>query len=101
MVRACGTMLEVTGLSARIGELCRLQDERAELLAEVVGLREDRALLMPLGNLHGISTRTRVETCGTTQSVRVGDAMIGRVLDASGHAHRRAEPISLLPATCR
>lgn len=84
VVRACGTMLEVTGLSARIGELCRLQDERAELLAEVVGLREDRALLMPLGNLHGISTRTRVETCGTTQSIPVGDAMIGRVLDASG-----------------
>lgn len=84
VVRACGTMLEVTGLSARIGELCRLQDDRAELLAEVVGLREDRVLLMPLGNLHGISTRTRVETCGTTQSVRVGDALIGRVLDASG-----------------
>lgn len=84
VVRACGTMLEVTGLSARIGELCRLQDDRTELLAEVVGLVEDRALLMPLGNLHGISTRTRVETCGTTQTVRVGDAMIGRVLDASG-----------------
>lgn len=84
VVRACGTMLEVTGLSARIGELCRLQDERTELLAEVVGLREDRALLMPLGNLQGISTRTRVETCGTTQTVRISDAMIGRVLDASG-----------------
>lgn len=84
VVRACGTMLEVTGLSARIGELCRLQDERAELLAEVVGLREDRALLMPLGSLHGISTRTKVETCGTTQTINVGDAMIGRVLDASG-----------------
>jgi type III secretion protein N (ATPase) len=84
VVRACGTMLEVTGLSARIGELCRLQDGNAELLAEVIGLREDRALLMPLGNLQGISTRTRVETCGTTQAVRVGDAMIGRVLDASG-----------------
>lgn len=84
VVRACGTMLEVTGLSARIGELCRLQDGSAELLAEVIGLREDRALLMPLGDLQGISLRTRVETCGTTQTVRVGDAMIGRVLDASG-----------------
>jgi ATP synthase in type III secretion protein N len=84
VVRACGTLLEVSGLAARIGELCRLQDDRTELLAEVVGLTEDRALLMPLGSLHGISTRTRVDTCGTTQAVRVSDAMIGRVLDASG-----------------
>lgn len=84
VLRACGTMLEVSGLSARIGELCRLSDDGLELYAEVVGLANDHALLMPLGGLQGISSRTRVDTCGTTQCVRVCDAMIGRVLDASG-----------------
>jgi type III secretion protein N (ATPase) len=76
-------MLQVRGVQARIGELCRLtgDGDGSELLAEVVGVEDDTVLLMPLGGLQGISSRTRVETCGTVQSVLVGDAMLGRVLD--------------------
>ena len=87
VVRACGTMLQVRGLSVHIGELCRLSGDDAgqELFAEVVGLQDEDALLMPLGSLQGVSTRTRVETCGTSQTVRVDASVIGRVLDASGH----------------
>jgi type III secretion protein N (ATPase) len=87
VVRACGTMLQVRGLSAHIGELCRLSGDDAgqELFAEVVGLLDEDALLMPLGSLQGVSTRTRVETCGTSQTIRVDASLIGRVLDASGH----------------
>ncbi len=83
VVKACGTLLQVRGVEARIGELCRLcnEDDGRELLAEVVGVAEDAVLLMPLGGLQGISARTRVETCGTTQSVLAGEAMLGRVLD--------------------
>jgi ATP synthase in type III secretion protein N len=87
VVRACGTMLQVRGLAARIGELCRLRNdgEEHEILAEVVGLSNDDVLLMPLGSLQGVSARTRVETCGTVQSIGVDEKMIGRVLDASGY----------------
>jgi ATP synthase in type III secretion protein N len=83
VVRACGTLLQARGVQARIGELCRLcsDDDQRELLAEVVGVEDDAVLLMPLGGLHGISARTRVETCGTAQSVLAGEAMLGRVLD--------------------
>jgi type III secretion protein N (ATPase) len=78
-------MLQVRGVQARIGELCRLSGDGdgRELLAEVVGVEDETVLLMPLGGLQGISARTRVETCGTVQSVLVGDAMLGRVLDPS------------------
>lgn len=95
VVRACGTMLQVRGLSARIGELCRLSsdDQDQELFAEVVGLQDEDALLMPLGSLQGVSTRTRVETCGTAQSVRVDASLIGRVLDASGCAIDGGAPL--------
>jgi ATP synthase in type III secretion protein N len=87
VVRACGTMLHARGVEATIGELCRLRSEdgRQELLAEVVGVADDAVLLMPLGGLHGISARTRVETCGTVQSVLCGEAMLGRVLDPAAH----------------
>jgi type III secretion protein N (ATPase) len=85
VVRACGTMLQARGVPARIGELCRLcsEDDGHELLAEVVGVEDDAVLLMPLGGLQGISARTRVETCGTVQSVLTGESMLGRVLDPS------------------
>jgi type III secretion protein N (ATPase) len=86
VVRACGTMLQVRGVSARIGELCRLRndDGSADLSAEVVGLQGDDVLLMPLGSLQGISGRTQVEACGIGQLLDVSDAMLGRVLDPSG-----------------
>jgi type III secretion protein N (ATPase) len=76
-------MLQVRGVQARIGELCKLSgdDDGRELLAEVVGVEDDTVLLMPLGGLQGISSRTRVATCGTVQSVLAGDGMLGRVLD--------------------
>jgi ATP synthase in type III secretion protein N len=95
VVRACGTMLQVRGLSLHIGELCRLCDEDSdrELLAEVVGLEDQDALLMPLGSLQGVSPRMRVEPCGTTQSIRVDESMIGRVLDASGQALDGGAPL--------
>jgi type III secretion protein N (ATPase) len=88
VARACGTMVQVRGLSARIGELCRLynEGETAELLAEVVGVQDEDVLLMPLGDLQGIGARTRVETCGTAQGVHVDETMIGRVLGPSGAA---------------
>jgi type III secretion protein N (ATPase) len=95
-VRACGTLLQVRGLAARIGELCRLvnDDDGQTLHAEVVGLSEEDSLLMPLGSLQGISSRTRVETCGTTQSIPAGEAMIGRVLDASGNPIDDGAPLA-------
>jgi type III secretion protein N (ATPase) len=96
VVRACGTMLQVRGLAARIGELCRLSndDDGHELLAEVVGLADEDALLMPLGSLQGISARTRVENCGTTQSIAVGESLIGRVLDGSGQPIDDGPPLA-------
>jgi type III secretion protein N (ATPase) len=95
VIRACGTVLQVRGLSVSIGEMCRLFDDDAdwELLAEVVGLQDQDALLMPLGNIQGISSKTRVEACGTTQTVRVDESMIGRVLDASGQPIDDGDPI--------
>lgn len=86
VVRACGTVIHVTGLETRVGALCRLYDADSawSLHAEVVGLAGDRAILTPLGSLRGMSTGTRVVALGEQQSVPVGDAVLGRVIDAHG-----------------
>ena len=54
--------------------------------AEVVGFRDGRTLLMPLGELHGIGPGTRVLATGAPFRVAVGDALLGRVVDGLGRA---------------
>ena len=73
VVQAFGTTLRVSGLRAHIGQQCLIRDparpQAAPLRAEVVGLREHEAILLPLGHLQGVSMGAEVEiidggTCG-------------------------------------
>jgi flagellum-specific ATP synthase len=84
-----GLIIEVTGLQAEIGEVClvgtgRAEEGRAPVPAEVVGFREGRTLLMPLGELHGIGPGTRVLATGRPFRITVGDELLGRIVDGLG-----------------
>lgn len=83
---ANGTLLKVTGLSVKVGELCRLKnpDGQWQLEAEVVGLAERFALLTPLGSLRGICRETQVFSTGVNPYVEISEALLGRVLNAAG-----------------
>jgi flagellum-specific ATP synthase len=82
-----GLLVEVRGIAAHlsIGARCRIEGRTGEsLLAEVVGFRDDRALLMPFGSLDGIGV-------GCRAWIEDGDAVIfpdptwlGRVINAFG-----------------
>jgi len=81
-----GLIVEVTGLEASVGEVCKIDRGRQEapVPAEVVGFRDGRTLLMPLGKLVGVRPGTPVEATGAALRVPVGEALLGRVLDALG-----------------
>ena len=87
VVEAYGTLIRVTGISARIGEVCELRDPTNEcrLSAEVVGIGRGMALLTPLGTLDGISAFTEVISRGRQATVEAGDGLLGRVVDALGN----------------
>ena len=76
-----GLIIEVTGLQAEIGEVCLVDNQ---IPAEVVGFRDGRTLLMPLGELHGIGPGTHVLATGAPFRVAVGSDLLGRVLDGLG-----------------
>jgi len=57
---------------------------RAPVPAEVVGFRDGRTLLMPLGELHGIGPGTRVLATGASFRVPVGEDLLGRIVDGLG-----------------
>jgi flagellum-specific ATP synthase len=81
-----GLIVEVTGLEAEVGEVCLIAAARGAppVSAEVVGFRDGRTLLMPLGEMHGIGPGTRVLATGAPFRIDVGPSLLGRVIDGLG-----------------
>lgn len=86
VVKVVGLVIEATSRGAALGDLCRLRVPRSEeeVLAEVVGFRENRLLLMPLGDTDGVAAGARVTVLGRPLAVPVGPTLLGRVLDGLG-----------------
>ncbi|MBR5407492.1 MAG: flagellar protein export ATPase FliI [Lachnospiraceae bacterium] len=87
VVNVVGLTIESLGPDASLNDLCRISiDEEGEnyVLAEVVGFRDNRTLLMPCDSTEGIGFGCIVENLGYPLSVSVGDEMLGQCLDGLG-----------------
>ncbi|MCK9331438.1 MAG: flagellar protein export ATPase FliI [Candidatus Cloacimonetes bacterium] len=81
-----GLIVESYGPVASIGDICYIHTNDGEVhLAEVVGFKKDKTLLMPLKELYGIAPGNRVSTFREPFAVGVGDELLGRVLDGLGN----------------
>jgi len=94
VVQVVGLTIESQGPRAKIGELCQLYPRGAQrpLLGEVVGFRNERVLLMPLGDMDGIGPGTEVRALGRSLVVGVGEGLLGRVLDGLGRPLDEGRP---------
>ena len=82
-----GLLVEVTGIENRlsIGDHCRLEARGGtKVTCEVVGFRDDRALVMPFGNLDGVGLGSRVEIGTANPVVYPNEEWLGRVVNAFG-----------------
>jgi len=80
-----GVIVEASGVPAAMGELCSIDRGRqGPIEAEVVGFRGSTTLLMPHGDVDGIGPRQVVTALGRPFEVRVGDELLGRVVDGFG-----------------
>lgn len=86
ITKVTGLTIESNGPIAKIGELCKIypNDSGEFIMSEVVGFKDDKILLMPLGNMEGISSGSRVVGTGRRLEVKVGDSMKGRVINGLG-----------------
>ncbi len=91
-----GLIIEADGPDVFLGERCEIHngDDREPLLAEVVGIRNDRVLLMPYGHLRGIRKGSEIIATGEGVKVPVGEALLGRVIDPFGKPLDGREEIS-------
>lgn len=79
-----GLVIHAHGPKASIGELVYIENDNGQIPAEVVGFRENKTLLMPLGNMKGIAPGSVITATGEALTVKVGPKVIGRVLDGLG-----------------
>ncbi|MCW2949869.1 MAG: type secretion system ATPase, FliI/YscN [Thermoleophilia bacterium] len=96
VVQVIGLVIEAQGPEAKVGELCHVHVSRHDdaVPAEVVGFREGRTLLMPLGEMRGIAPGNEVVASGYPVRIGVGDALLGRVINAQGEPIDGKGPIA-------
>lgn len=82
-----GLIIEADGPQSSIGDLCHIYKKANDkpVWAEVVGFREGRILLMPLGTMEGIQPGAIVLNTGEPMKLKVGSNLLGRVLDGLGN----------------
>lgn len=84
ITKIVGLMLEADGLHVEQGELCEIRTTNKIVKAEVVGFKENTALLMPLGEIHEIKMGAEVIPSKSQVSIKIGENLIGRVINAFG-----------------
>jgi flagellum-specific ATP synthase len=87
VARTVGMTASVAGFPAPVGSLAEIQRQTGpSLLAEVIGFQDELTLLYPMSGLAGVRRGNRVRLVRTTRWLRVGNELLGRVIDAQGQA---------------
>lgn len=86
VTQVIGLTIESEGPSVSIGDVCMIYPARGgqPIMAEAVGFRHNRVILMPLGDLTSISPGSEVVATGEPLTVKVGSELLGKVLDGLG-----------------
>lgn len=84
--RVTANLIEALCPPVFIGELCYLTNDRlaAPLPCEVIGIRENTALLMPFDYSADISVGTVVHSTGRTFAIALTPGYLGRIIDGLG-----------------
>lgn len=82
-----GMVVESHGPGIPVGSICEISTFRGQnkVPAEVVGFREGRVMLMPLGDMRGVEPGSVIQQVAGQAAVPVSQAMLGRVIDGLGN----------------
>ena len=88
VTQVVGLVIETQGPTVSVGELCYIYPKKLNadpIPAEVVGFRQGRVMLMPVGEMHGVGPGCEVVAAQKMLQVKVGEELLGRVLDGLGN----------------
>ncbi|HWU25782.1 MAG TPA: flagellar protein export ATPase FliI [Rhizomicrobium sp.] len=98
VARIEGLLVEVTGAAGAVslgGQVSLTCSNSKTIPCEVVGFREGRAQVMPLGTLDGVSLGARADFDDRPALIYPSRAWLGRVLDAFAHPVDGKGPLAL------
>lgn len=85
LVRLVGLTLETRGIMAPLGACCEVLGQNGHRVeAEVVGFNDKTLYLMPFTDPVGVGPGDRVRVMSHSALVRLGDGLLGRVVDGRG-----------------
>lgn len=84
--KVVGLTIESVGPPCNLNDLCRIisKDGSVQVMAEVVGFKDNKVLLMPFDSVDGIGLGAVVKNTGEVLKVPVGEQLLGKVLDGIG-----------------
>ncbi|NGX46074.1 MAG: putative ATP synthase YscN, partial [Chlamydiae bacterium] len=88
-----GRITEVVGMlikavipDVKMGEICMIKRNGTPLMSEVVGFTKEEVYLSPLGEMTGIGPSSEVIPMHMSMQIKVGQGLLGRVLNGYGEA---------------
>jgi len=95
--RITGLIIEGDGPPVSVGSLCTIISNQRDkkIDAEVVGFRDNKILLMPLGEMTGIEPGSIIESKDEYPLINVSDGLLGRILDGNGNPLDGKGPIPM------
>ncbi|WMC94405.1 flagellar protein export ATPase FliI [Kineothrix sp. MB12-C1] len=88
VVNIVGLTIESLGPDARLGDICLIYPDAGEnvkpAMAEVVGFKDKKTLLMPYESVEGIGFGSIVENTGAPLTIQVSEDLLGQTLDGLG-----------------
>lgn len=95
LVRMVGLTLEAVGCQSEVGASCDIVTPNGHHIeAEVVGFSDEKTYLMTMGENRGLVPNARVIPSGHTSHVKVGNGLLGRVIDGRGQPLDDKGPIN-------
>jgi flagellum-specific ATP synthase len=86
VTKVIGLVIEAHGPASRLGTVCDIytRGQNHKIVAEVMGFRENRVLMMPVEDIQGIGPGSRVVAKQKKATIAVGPGLLGRVIDGLG-----------------
>lgn len=82
-----GLTIAAAGPDAKLNDICKIylnDDKDKFIMAEVVGFKDKKTLLMPYESTQGLGVGCTVENLGYPLTVSVGPHLLGKILDGLG-----------------
>ncbi|MCX8022124.1 MAG: FliI/YscN family ATPase [Syntrophorhabdaceae bacterium] len=91
-----GLVIEGKGPISSVGDAAQIfpVDGEIPIDAEVVGFKDGKTLLMPLGDIRGVGIGSKILSKKQMVNAKVGDLLLGRVIDGLGNPIDGKGPIN-------